>query len=216
MNELQPLAVKPKQGGYTIIELGIALTIIAVLIVAGLAGVTTVLNNSKANGQIEESGIVLAKLQSTLTTTNASGMSTAVAVGSSYFPTSRVGGTTTAPTVTSKFSGSEFVASNSALIATTHGVGADAGVGAIYTITGVPKAVCANLASSLATLANAAWVYNASSINETSSINLANFSVATPTAGSQIKAPGAQVQALSVGRQCNLGDTANLAFFLRP
>ena len=38
MNELQPLAVKPKQGGYTIIELGIALTIIAVLIVAGLAG----------------------------------------------------------------------------------------------------------------------------------------------------------------------------------
>ena len=46
MNEIQPIAVKPKQGGYTIIELGIALTIIAVLIVAGLTGVTTVLNNS--------------------------------------------------------------------------------------------------------------------------------------------------------------------------
>ena len=56
-----------RQGGYTIIELGIALTIIAVLIVAGLAGVTRVLNSSKANSQIEDSGIVLAKLQSALT-----------------------------------------------------------------------------------------------------------------------------------------------------
>ena len=212
MNELQPLAVKPKQGGYTIIELGIALTIIAVLIVAGLAGVTTVLNNSKANGQIEESGIVLAKLQSTLTTTNASGMSTAVAVGSSYFPTSRVGGSTTAPTVTSKFSGSEFVASKSALIATTHGVGADAGVGAIYTITGVPKAVCANLASSLATLANSAWIYSGTSVSESTSTALANLTATT----SQIKAPGAQVLAARVGTQCNLADTVNLAFFLRP
>ena len=36
MNEIQPIAVKPKQGGYTIIELGIALTIIAVLIVSDL------------------------------------------------------------------------------------------------------------------------------------------------------------------------------------
>ena len=153
MNELQPLAVKPKQGGYTIIELGIALTIIAVLIVAGLTGVTTVLNNSKANSQIEESGIVLAKLQSTLTSTNSSGMTTAVAVGYSYFPTSRVSGTS----VTSKFNGSEFVRSNSAeLTSTSHGVVAAIGGGAIYTITGVPKAVCANIASSLATLANAA------------------------------------------------------------
>ena len=135
MNELQPLAVKPKQGGYTIIELGIALTIIAVLIVAGLAGVTAVLNNSKANGQIEESGIVLAKLQSTLTSTNASGMTTAVAVGYSYFPTSRVSGST----VTSKFNGSEFVRSNSAALTATEGVVAAIGGGAIYTITGYPE-----------------------------------------------------------------------------
>lgn len=211
MNELQPLAVKPKQGGYTIIELGIALTIIAVLIVAGLAGVTTVLNNSKANGQIEESGIVLAKLQSTLTTTNASGMSTAVAVGSSYFPTSRVGGTTTAPTVTSKFSGSEYVRSNSVSLTATEGVVAAIGGGAIYTITAVPKAVCANIATSLATLANAAWIYNAIP-DEATTGTAANLSAAT----TQIKAPGAQVQAARVGTQCNLADTVSLAFFLRP
>ena len=208
MNELQPLAVKPKQDGYTIIELGIALTIIAVLIVAGLAGVTTVLNNSKANGQIEESGIVLAKLQSTLTTTNASGMTTAAAVGSGFFPSSRVTGNT----VTSKFGGSEFVGTSTVELTSANGVSAVAGVGAIYTITAVPKAVCANIATSLATLANSAWIYSGTSVSESTSTALANLTATT----SQIKAPGAQVLAARVGTQCNLADTVNLAFFLRP
>jgi prepilin-type N-terminal cleavage/methylation domain-containing protein len=196
------------QKGYTIIELGIALTIIAVLIVAGLAGVTAVLNNSKANAQIEESGIVLAKLQSTLTSTNSSGMTTAVAVGYSYFPASRVSGST----VTNKFTGNEFVASNANALTSTEGVVAAIGGGAIYTITGVPRAVCANIATSLATLANSAWVHNGASITETNSTALANLTSTT----SQIKAPGGQVQAARVGTQCNLADTVNLAFFLRP
>ena len=201
-----------RQGGYTIIELGIALTIIAVLIVAGLAGVTTVLNNSKANAQIEESGIVLAKLQSTLTSTSASGLTTAIAVGSSYFPTSRVSGTGSNATVANKFNGSEFVSSNTIALTSTEGVVAAANVGAIYTITGVPKAVCANLASSLATLANSAWIYSGTSVSESTSTALANLTATT----SQIKAPGAQVLAARVGTQCNLADTVNLAFFLRP
>ena len=212
MNEIQAIVVKPKQGGYTIIELGIALTIIAVLIVAGLTGVTTVLNNSKANSQIEESGIVLAKLQSTLTSTSASGLTTAIAVGSSYFPTSRVSGTGSNATVANKFNGSEFVSSNTIALTSTEGVVAAANVGAIYTITGVPKAVCANLASSLATLANSAWIYSGTSVSESTSTALANLTATT----SQIKAPGAQVLAARVGTQCNLADTVNLAFFLRP
>ena len=207
---MQTIPASPQtntQGGYTIIELGIALTIIAVLIVAGLAGVTTVLNNSKANAQIEESGIVLAKLQSTLTSTSASGLTTAIAIGSSYFPTSRVSGTA----VTNKFNGSEFVASNAAL-SSAEGVVAAANVGAIYTITGVPKAVCANLASSLATLANSAWIYSSTSVSESNSTSTTNLTATT----SQIKAPGAQVLAARVGTQCNLAETVNLAFFLRP
>lgn len=211
MNELQPLAVKPKQGGYTIIELGIALTIIAVLIVAGLAGVTTVLNNSKANGQIEESGIVLAKLQSTLTSSSVSGMNTAAAVGSGYFPASRVTGSGIAATVASKFAGKEFVVSNSAKVTTITGTTLEANVGAIYTITAVPKAVCANIASSLATLANAAWVYKDAPADDTAAGLSTNL-----LTGNQIKEPGAQVMAANVGKQCNLADTANLAFFLRP
>ena len=200
-----------QQKGYTIVELGIALTIIAVLIVAGLAGVTTVLNNSKANAQIEESGIVLAKLQSLLTSTNASGINTAGAVGAGFFPSSRVSGTGTSATVTSKFNGSEFVASNTAALTSTEGVVAAAGVGAIYTITAVPKAVCANIATSLATLANAAWIYNA-----TPTESAAGASTNLTATTSQIKTPGGQIQGARVGTQCNLADTVNLAFFLRP
>jgi prepilin-type N-terminal cleavage/methylation domain-containing protein len=199
-----------KQKGYTIIELGIALAIIAVLIVAGLAGVTTVLNNSKSNGQIEESGIVLAKLQSLLTSTSASGINTAGAVGAGFFPAARVSGTGTAATVANKFGGSEFVRSNLDLASTT-GVTAGPGVGAIYTITGVPKAVCANIATSLATLANSAWIYNATP-DESSANAATNLTSST----SQIKAPGGQVQGARVGTQCNLADTVSLAFFLRP
>jgi prepilin-type N-terminal cleavage/methylation domain-containing protein len=202
-----------KQKGYTIIELGIALAIIAVLIVAGLAGVTTVLNNSKSNAQIEESGIVLAKLQSLLTSTSASGINTAGAVGAGFFPAARVTGTGTAATVANKFGGSEFVGSNSAaLVGTTEGVVAAANVGAIYTIMSVPKAVCANIATSLATLANSAWIHTTAKDEGTAGA-AAGF-----TTASQIKAPGGQVQGAKVGTQCNSGttDTVNLAFFLRP
>jgi type II secretory pathway pseudopilin PulG len=208
MNELQPLAVKPKQGGYTIIELGIALTIIAVLIVAGLAGVTTVLNSSKANAQIEDSGIVLAKLQSALTSSNVSGITTATGVGSSFFPPSRVLNNV----VTSKFAGNEFIASNAAaLTVATHGVDVAISVGAIYTITAVPRAVCADIASSLANLSNAAWIHTTATAEGTAGA-VGGFTAGT----SQIKAPGGTVNAVRVGTQCNLADTVNLAFFLRP
>jgi prepilin-type N-terminal cleavage/methylation domain-containing protein len=66
MNELQPLAVKPKQGGYTIVELAIALTIIAILIVSGIVGITSVLRSNKANAQLEASGLTLTRLQAAL------------------------------------------------------------------------------------------------------------------------------------------------------
>jgi type II secretory pathway pseudopilin PulG len=207
MNELQPLAVKPKQGGYTIIELGIALTIIAVLIVAGLAGVTTVLNSSKANAQIEDSGIVLAKLQSALTSSNVSGMTTAAAVGSAFFPPSRVLNNV----VTSKFGGGEFIVSNAAALTATEGVVVGANVGAIYTITAVPTAVCADIASSLANLSNSAWIHT-----EVKAEGTAGASAGLTAATSQIKAPGGTVNAVRVGTQCNSAPTVNLAFFMRP
>jgi len=197
-----------KQKGYTIIELGIALAIIAVLIVAGLAGVTTVLNSSKANAQIEDSGIVLAKLQSILTSTNTSGMTTAAAIGSSLFPASRVSGTT----VANKFGGSEFVASNSAaLTSSSNGVDLAVNVGAIYVMTSVPKAACADIANSLASLANAAWVHAAAVSSDTDAGSSTNL-----TTANMVKKPGGTVDGTAVGTRCNATTTPTLAFLMRP
>ena len=90
---MQTIPASPQtntQGGYTIVELSIALTIIAVLIVAGLTGVNSLLLSSKANTQIEDSGRALAKLQAILTSTSVSGVTTASANGMGLFPASRV------------------------------------------------------------------------------------------------------------------------------
>jgi len=199
-----------KQKGYTIIELGIALAIIAVLIVAGLTGVTTVLNSSKANAQIEDSGIVLAKLQSILTSTNTSGMTTAGAIGSSLFPASRVNAANTA--VTNKFGGSEFVASNAADL-TVGGTTVGANTGALYVITSVPKAACADIANSLGSLANAAWVFSPTTAITTDALAGANTNLTT---GNLVKSPGNTVNGAAVGTQCNTGTAPTLAFLMRP
>ena len=69
---MQPIPASPqskRQGGYTIVELSIALAIIGILLVAGLSGVSSLLVNSKANTQIEESSRAMSNLQGNLTST---------------------------------------------------------------------------------------------------------------------------------------------------
>ena len=213
MNELQPLAVKPKQGGYTIIELGIALTIIAVLIVAGLTGVNSLLLSSKANTQIEESGRALAKLQAILTSTSVSGVTTASANGMGLFPTSRITGTGATTKVTTVMGGGEeFVRSNSGsdLSTSANGIALAVNTGAVYTLTNIPKAVCADLASSLASISAAAYVYTATVAEDASGAN-SNLTVAN-----NIKAAGGNVLGAAIGTQCNAANTVSMSFVLRP
>ena len=213
MNEIQAIVVKPKQGGYTIIELGIALTIIAVLIVAGLSGVNSLLLSSKANTQIEESGRALAKLQAILTSTQVSGVTTASANGMGLFPTSRITGTGATTKVTTVMGGGEeFVRSNSgaALTNDTNRIDLALNTGAVYTLTGIPKAVCADLASSLASISAAAYVYTATPAEDASGANT------NLTTGNNIKAAGGNVQGTAIGTQCNAANTVNMSFVLRP
>ena len=197
-----------QQKGYTIVELAIAVTIIGVLIVAGLSGVSSLLVSSKANTQIEESGRALAKLQAILSSTAVSGLTTASANGMGLFPPSRVVNNVV---TTAMGGGNEFVRSNStAMQAQTNGLVLAAGAGAIYTLTNIPKAACADIAASLASLSNAAWVYNA-----TPTENIAGDSTNLVTAN-LIKTPGASVQGASVGTQCGLADFVSMSFLLRP
>ena len=155
MKEVNSLPVKAKQGGYTIVELSIALTVIAILIVGGLSGVSALLTSSKANGQIEDSGKALTKLQSILTSTSVSGLTTSSGIGMGLFPANRIVGNT----ITNVLGGKEYVNSNGSALGTTAGISTElaANGAAIYTLTGIPKAVCTDVAGPLASLAAAAY-----------------------------------------------------------
>ena len=205
MNSKMHISKKRRQGGYTIVELGIALTIVAVLIIAGLAGVTSVLNTSKANDQISASGQVIAKLQSFVTNTRATlGLNTASGIGMGLFPPQRLIANRTA--VANVFAGAEFVTANAFAIdatGTTQAIPANTSV--IYTLTNVPRAVCADIAITLANLSDTAWVAAA--------INAAPAATAPPGA---IKTSGVPTNIATVGTQCNTGDLVGMSFLLRP
>jgi type II secretory pathway pseudopilin PulG len=91
MNSKMHISKKRRQGGYTIVELGIALTIVAVLIISGLVGVNAVLASTKANDQISASGQTIARLQNIVSTSaDLTGLDTQRAIGLSVFPRNRV------------------------------------------------------------------------------------------------------------------------------
>ena len=212
---MQTIPASPQsntQGGYTIVELSIALTIIAILIVAGLTGVNSLLLSSKANTQIEDSGRALAKLQAILTSTSVSGVTTASANGMGLFPTSRISGSGATTKVTTVMGGGdEFVRSNSGTLSSTdHSIALDANTGAVYTLTNIPKAVCADIASSLASISAAAYVYTATPAEDASGANT------NLTTGNNIKAAGGNVLGTAIGTQCNLANTVSMSFVLRP
>jgi type II secretory pathway pseudopilin PulG len=202
MNELQPLAVKTKQGGYTIVELAIALTIIAILIVSGIVGITSVLRSNKANAQLEASGLTLTRLQAYVSTTaSTTGLNTAGGVGLGLFPSTRVFSNQVFNAFGTSGTASEFVSTNSDN--TNHGVTLN--TGAIYTLTAIPTQVCADIAVGLANLADSIWVSNG--ITATAS---------TVTAGHVVKSSGAALNLANLGAQCATGATVGMSFVVKP
>ena len=203
MKEIQAIVVKPKQGGYTIVELSIALTIIAILIVSGIVGITSVLRSNKANTQLEASGLTLTRLQAYVSTTASTiGLNTAGGIGLGLFPSTRVFSSTS---VFNAFgttgTASEFVSANSDNA--QHLVTAN--TGAIYTLTAIPTQVCADIAVGLANLADSIWI--SSTISGVAT---------TVTAGHVVKAPGAALNLANLGTQCSTGSTVGMSFVVRP
>ena len=194
-----------RQGGYTIIELSIALTIIGILIVAGLAGVNSLLVSSKANSQIEDSGRTLAKLQAFVSSTASTpSLNTNAGVGLGLFTGTRVTGSQPNQVVANAFGGSEIVSTNTD--ATTHNITAN--TGAIYTLTNIPKASCPDLITSLSTLADQVFI---------------NTVTPAPTSGSGITASSVSVKSSggtpnlsTVGNECTKANLISLQFALKP
>ena len=64
--KINPQIRKNQQKGYSLIELSVALSIVAVVIVAGLAGARQVLLSNSVNSQIRESNQTISKLRKAL------------------------------------------------------------------------------------------------------------------------------------------------------
>ena len=199
-----------RQGGYTIIELGIALTIVAVLIISGLAGVTAVLDSTRANDQIASAGRTIAKLQNVVSTSaTLAGMTTERAIGLNFFPNNRVNAGRTR--VIGVFSGgSEEVATNTLAIGTL-GANIPPNRAGLYVIHNIPRAVCTDVALALAPLADSAWVI-ATPGNQEDAI------VAAPAVANNIRTNGAAVQPVAVSTQCNVANQllSSLVLLIRP
>ena len=210
MNSKMHIFKKRRQGGYTIVELGIALTIIAVLIIAGLSGVSAVLDSTKANDQIAAGGQTIAKLQNKVSTSaTLQNLTTTEAIGLSLFPNSRVNAGRTA--VTGVFSGgSEFITTNPAVIA---GLGADipANRAGMYVIHNIPRAVCSDVALALAPLADSAWVI----ATPNPQVQIQTIPAVTRAAGI-IKTNGGVVSAVEVSTSCAANALSSLQLVIRP
>ncbi len=147
---MQQTVINPKnkkQGGYTLVELAIAVAILAVLIVAGLSGVQGILTSGKVNDQIKVAAKLGAKLSSNFSSSSTSNISLATVANLGGWETSKITGTGDKMTIKSSFNSGEFITPNTAAIGSM-----PANSGFIYTISGVPSAACPDLANGLSAL----------------------------------------------------------------
>ena len=168
---MQPIAnrIAKKQAGYSLVELSVALAIVAVILVGGLMGTRQILLTNNVNNQLKDSAQVIAKItrqfQNALTT---SGATNENLVPLSYWPKERFTNTSTASgtstivktEVRGVIAGTkEHIFSNSAEIGK---LGVNSGF--VYYFEDVPSAACADLVSGLDNMAYAIYAGSASGV----------------------------------------------------
>ena len=136
---------KQLQKGYSLVELSVALSIVAVVIVAGLLGARQVMLSNTTNNQIRESNQTIAKLRKTMASqTSTADLTNVVATKLGAWPNDRSTCTTTECTNRAMFNGAfEYAFTNSAISTMA------ANTGVIYVLHKVPTQVCADLVNGL-------------------------------------------------------------------
>ena len=205
MNELQPLAVKPKQGGYTLVELAIAVAILAVLIVAGLTGVQGILTSGKVNDQIKTMAKLGSKVSANYGSLSTSGISVATVANLGGWDTSKISVSGTTTTVRSAFNGGEFIISNTTAIS---GIAANSGV--IYTIASVPREACPDLANGIGALAYGIAVKTAGATSAEA------WPTESPTT-KFLKTPGtSNIEPATLASGCDINANADFIIAIKP
>ena len=205
MNELQPLAVKPKQGGYTLVELAIAVAILAVLIVAGLTGVQSILTSGKVNEQVKTVAKLGSKVSANYSSLSTSGVTLATVANLGGWDTSKVSGSGATTAVRSAFNSSEFITFNSAAVS---GMAANAGF--LYTISGVPREACPDLANGIGSLVYGIAVQNAAATP-------AAVSTYPSASTAQLKTPGtANIDPANLATGCATNAISDFIIAIKP
>jgi prepilin-type N-terminal cleavage/methylation domain-containing protein len=143
------------QRGYSLVELSVALAIVAVILVGALMGTRQVMLSNSVNAQVKDMAAVISKVQRHYAkqgSTNSANNNLLAPLG--VWPSERASISSGVATVRGSISGSaEYIFSNDAAIGSLPVNG-----GFIYTLTGVQGQACADLVSALDPLAFAIYV----------------------------------------------------------
>ena len=142
------------QRGYSLVEISIALAIIAVIVVGGLMGTRQVLLSNSVNGQVKDSATAISKIQRQYAKQpNTAGASTAVLAPLGIWPAERAVLVGTNWNIRGVINGStEHVFTNDAAIGSVPVNG-----GFIYTLRQIPVEACAELVTALDSMAYAIY-----------------------------------------------------------
>jgi prepilin-type N-terminal cleavage/methylation domain-containing protein len=140
--------ISKKQKGYSLVELSVALSIVAVVIVAGLMGARQVLLSNSINNQIRESNQTISKLRKALSNqTTTADLTNSVATQLGVWPNDRSACDTSSPPVCTNramFNGAfEYAFTNTAI----SGMAANTGV--MYVLRNIPSQACTDLVNGL-------------------------------------------------------------------
>jgi prepilin-type N-terminal cleavage/methylation domain-containing protein len=156
MKFLQPLKRRlSRQRGYSLVELSVALAIIAVILVGGLLGTRQVLLSNSVNNQVKDSATVISKLQRQYAKQpNTAGASTNILAPLGIWPIERSALNGTSWAIRGVLNGAtEHVFANDSAIGNLPANG-----GFIYTLRQVQADACSELVTALDSMAYAIYV----------------------------------------------------------
>jgi prepilin-type N-terminal cleavage/methylation domain-containing protein len=188
------------QRGYSIIELSIALAILAVIIIGGLLGVQTILRNNRTNDMLKNIPLVAAnatKLTASLPILTGAGIATGPLAALGVWPASMLNGISPAQTVTNEHGGSTFLEANIAA-AGTYAIGQTF----VLALTGIPQASCADVASGIDSISLVTGIANTPAP--------AVAVTATPAAGALAKAFGGTLNVGTLATLCGTAGNKNI------
>ncbi len=195
-----------RQGGYTLVELAIAIAILAVLIVAGLSGVQGILTSSKVNDQIKTVAKLSSKVSGNFMNGGTSGMTTTGLAGLSAWDSGRVKVSSGTASVTSSFGTSEFAKSNKSSISDL-----PANSGFIYVISKVPADACSDLATGISNIVYGIRIQKTAITSE-----IEDYPATAAGSVVEVKSAGGNVSNIELAKGCVLGTTVDFVIALKP